>query len=480
MREKLLRLSRALVRAAAWLVAAAAALALLLPVLLVLYTTTPDFRARLLEHALPELDRRMHGDLAIEGIEGSPLRALRLENVTLRWHDEEIARIPEVSVAIDWAALLFGRLRIASIEIDAPSLVLREHATLGWDWREALAPLVPAPDDPRPDRQPLPLVIERIAISDASIRVAPLDRPPIAFEGLDLKGQIDFGEKHVTIDSASLVEGESTLAASGGIEFAGRYALDVSTDSLRPRDLARVSPALADALAFLPAVRGRVSIEGDAHRADAKGELAWRDATLAFEASAPPRALRLPEATLTARLEVAELARFLPALALAGRLDATLALADAKGPFRASLRTGKGGELTAEGELSLAGTPEATLRFAAKALDPARVSPGHPEWSGSLTGRGTLAARGRDRASLEAAVDLVLEPSRVGELALDRARLRAKQAGASIELAELALASPIGSARAAGRLTTDRSGPVSLKSLVHVDDLVPLLALTRR
>ena len=59
------------------------ALGLLASALLIVYTTTADFRSRLLERLVPELDTRMAGDLSVEGLEGSPLRALRFRNVAL-------------------------------------------------------------------------------------------------------------------------------------------------------------------------------------------------------------------------------------------------------------------------------------------------------------------------------------------------------------------------------------------------------------
>ena len=125
------------------------ALALLASALLILYTTTDDFRTRLLARLEPELDTRMAGDLSIGGLEGSPLTALRFHDAALSWHGEQIARIDSVAVELDWTALLSGRLRIARVELEAPAILFREHATLGWDWRAALAPLVRGPDAPR-------------------------------------------------------------------------------------------------------------------------------------------------------------------------------------------------------------------------------------------------------------------------------------------------------------------------------------------
>ena len=233
------------------------ALALLAPALLVLYTTSDDFRTRLLARLEPELDGRMAGDLSIGGLEGSPLRALRFENAVLSWHGEAIARIASVAVELDWSALLFGRFRIAQVELEGVDLVLREHASLGWDWREALAPLIRAPDDPRPARdEPVPLVIETLLLSQGRLQIAAIARPAVQLEGIDLRGRVDFIEKRFTLEQASLAMGDSKLTGSGVAPFKGSYVFDVAVESLHPRDLARIDPTLADTLSLLSPASG--------------------------------------------------------------------------------------------------------------------------------------------------------------------------------------------------------------------------------
>ena len=475
------KLFRSLVGGVARIAGALALLALVLPVALILYTTTDDFRARLLAYAVPELDGRMAGDFTAEGLEGSPLLGLRLKNAALAWHGEEIVRIPSATVALDWSALLAGRWRFARIELDEPRIVFKQHASLGWDWREALAPLIPTPDDPRPPRhEPLPVVIERILLEQATLRIEPLGRPAIEISGFDLQGQIDFPEKRIAIEHAALATGESKLAATGEVSFKGDYDLDVEIEALHPRELARISPTLAESLDFVAAAHGNLKLAGEKDRIDVNGQLEWPGAKLAFDLHGNPRHLTLEESKIKARLEVHDMARIAPRLALAGRFAAQIELDRGKGPFTAALLQAPKGELIAEGVLSLGEIPETELHFHARHFDLARALPDHPEWAGSLTGQGTLNARGRDRKSLAADVDLALSPSHVGKLKIRRGILRAKLAGDSIELAELTLESRIGRAQINGRLSTNRKGPMALKGRLDVDDLTPLLALARR
>ena len=457
------------------------ALALLVPALLILYTTTDDFRSRLLEHLVLELDGRMAGEPSIAALEGSPLRALRFRNVALSWHGEEIARIASVSVEVDWTALLAGRFRIARVELEGPDLVLRKHATLGWDWREALAPLIRAPGDPRPPRsEPLPIVIETLALSQGRLQIAPKDRPPIQLEGIDLRGRVDFGERRFTLEQASLASGDSKLRASGDVPFEGRFLVDVAIESLDPRDLARIDPALADALAFLSPASGSLVLSGEKDSLDASGQLLWPEAKLGFDVHGNPNELTLARSTLAARLEARDLARFLPKLALAGQLDLQLELVHGEGTFSAKLRHAPRGELDVDGTFSPVGLPEAKVRFETAHFDLARAWPGHPQWTGSLTGSGMLSVRGRDRDSLAGTISVALDSSQIGELKLHRGSLRAKLENNSIDLAELSFEGPIGRATVHGRLATEKPGPLSLKGRIDVDDLGPLLALARR
>ncbi len=474
-------IARRLVGGFARLLSGLLALALLASALLILYTTTADFRSRLLERLVPELDEQMAGDLSVEGLDGSPLRALRFRNVALAWHGEEIARITSVSIVLDWTALLAGHYRVARIELEEPDLVLREHASLGFDWREALAPLIRAPDDPRPTRdEPLPVVIETIALSQGRLQIAPQGRPPIQLEGIDLRGQLDFFEERFTLERASIATGDSKLTGSGEVPFEGRYVFNIAIESLHPHDLARFDPALADSLSFLSPASGTLALSGEKDAIDASGQLVWPETKLDFEVHGDPSELTLPRSTIAAHLDARDLARFLPELAIAGQLDLQLELVGGEGTVRAELRQAPHGKLSADGTLSLVGTPQTKLRFVADRFDLARAWPEHPEWTGSLTGSGSLDAGGRDRSSLTGSISLALESSRIGELELRQGSLHAMLERESIELVELALEGPIGRAHAHGRLSTQARGPVSLKVRLDVDDLGPLLALARQ
>lgn len=476
-----LKILRAVVGGLARGVALLALLALLLPALLVLYTTTDDFRARLLARLEPELDDRMAGDLSIGGLEGSPLSRLRFVDVALAWHDEPIARARSIAIGVDWTALLFGRVEIARVDIEAPEVVFREHAALGWDWRDALAPLIPAPDPERPPRNtPQPVVVETLAISDATLTIAAQERPEIRLDGLAARGRLDFEQRRLRVDEASLALGRSQLSASGEAPFTGRYVFDVTIGSLHPADLARIDPALAESLGFLAPASGEFVLGGDKQALDATGQLLWPETKLTFDLHGDPRALGLPRSTIVARLESADLARFAPALGIAGPLDLRLELANGEGTFGARLRSGAQGELAAEGLVALVGTPETKLQFTAKRFDLAHAFPDHPEWASALDGRGTLDLRGQEGSALDGALKLQLAASRIGEIALRSATVRAKLSGDTVDLAELVLDSPIGHVEADGRLSTEPGRPVTLSARLAIDDLAPLLALVRQ
>lgn len=456
------------------------ALALILPVVAIVYTTTDDFRARLLAWALPELDRRMQGELTIERLEGSPLGTLRIEKAALRWHGAEIARFDAAAVELDWSALLLRQVRIARIEIERPRVVFVEHPSAGWDWRQALAPLVPAPDDERPDRPPAPVVIEQLALSQAILRIEPLAEAPIDFEGIALSGRVDFPARRVELARASLETAHSKLEARGEIPFRDPWRIEVDVHALHPSDLARFSPTLAESLAFLPAATGRAVVEGAKRSIRTNGELGWPEAQLAFDARGEPNPFALRRATIDAHLRASRLERFLPSAPFAGALDLELALAAGVGTFRASLQPGGDGALTLAGELAIAEGATTSLRFEAERFDPARFMPSHPEWRGALSGQGTLALSGRDPASLKAELAATLADSRIGALSIRRARLAAQQDGDTIRLEQLLLESPIGHARVRGRLGVDPSAEVALAADLDVADLRPLLALFRQ
>lgn len=475
------RILRSLIGWSARLAGLLVALALLLSAALLFYTTTDDFRTRLLAYAVPELDRRMAGDLSVGGLSGSPLRRLRIEDVALAWHGEEIARLPAVSIELDWSSLFRGRLEIDRIELESPRIVFREHPSEGFDWREALAPLVPAPDDPRPPRpEPPPVVIEHVAITSGVLRIEAQDRPALEQSAIDLAGRIDFEAKRITLEHGAITSGASKLTGGGEIPFRGRWQLDLAVESLHPRDLAHLVPDLARPLDFLAPATGHLAVSGEKSQIDVEGTLDWPEASLRFDAHGDPNPFDRRRAKLAALFESRELARFFPDSPVSGRLDAALSLEAGEGQLHAALRPKAGGELVADGRFSLADRPEAALRFEATRLDPARLLRAHPEWQGALTGRGTLALAGERRETLTAKLALTLDASRLGRLAIRRGRLDAALAGDAIELAELSLESASGKASVRGKLGTDPEAPIALDGRVDLRELAPFLALAGR
>ncbi|MFO0691228.1 MAG: translocation/assembly module TamB domain-containing protein [Myxococcota bacterium] len=476
-----IRILRSLIGWIARLAGLMVALALLLSAALLFYTTTADFRSRLLAFAVPELDRRMAGDLSVGGLSGSPLGRLRLEDVALAWHGEEIARLPAVSIELDWSALLRGRLEIAELALESPRIVLREHPEHGWDGREALAPLVPGPDDRRPPRREAPpVVIERLSIADGLLRIEALERPALEQGGIDLAGRIDFEAKRIELEQAQIRLGGGKLAGRGEIPFQGRWRIDLAVEALHPRDLAHLAPDPARALDFLAPATGPLLVSGERRQLDASGFLEWPEARLDFGLHGDPSPFDPRRAKLAARFAARDLARFFPDSPVAGRLEAELALAAGEGWARAALTAADGGRVAADGTFTALARPEAALRFEATRLDPARVLRGHPEWQGLLTGRGTLALAGERRETLEAALDLALDASRLGRLEIRRGHVDARLAGETIELAELSLESASGRASVRGRLGTRPTDPVALDGRVDVRDLAPFLALAGR
>ncbi|MEZ4332474.1 MAG: translocation/assembly module TamB domain-containing protein [Myxococcota bacterium] len=472
-------------RAIGWsarILAVLVALALVLSAAIVFYSATDDFHARLLERVLPELDRRMNGDLSLARIEGSPFTSLRLYDARLAWHGEEIVHLPMATIALDWPALLAGRLRIARIALDSPRVVFREDAAQGWDGREALAPLVPLPDAARGPREAsLPLVIERLSIARGTLRIEPRARPPIELEPIEARARIDFAEKRIELTSASLAPGASKLTGQGEIPFRGPWRVDVFVDSLDPRDVARVAPQLADGLAsILPATGGRATVTGERERIDVLGQLEWPEARLVFEARGEPDPFATGGGQLDLRLEAQSLAAVWRDAPLAGRVEAKLTLAAGSGRYAVRLTPRDGGSLEAEGSLDLRDVPTTEANLHARAFDPARAWPARPEWKGAIGGEGKLRLRGRSRETLSAAIDFALAPSRVGPLALEAGRLEAKLEGGRVEPFALALESASGRVDLRGRLSLAPGRPVALDATLELDDLGPLLALARR
>lgn len=120
--------------------------------------------------ALALLDRELTGSFAVERIDGSLWRDLRLHGVTISMDGREVLQAPLVHATwdLDPFELLRGVVRIDAIAVTTPRLRARVGADGDVDFFEVFTPTVENPDDPG---SPVTVLIDRIHFTDGSLRV---------------------------------------------------------------------------------------------------------------------------------------------------------------------------------------------------------------------------------------------------------------------------------------------------------------------
>ena len=126
-----------------WLVLGLGLSLVLVVLAAVIYTRSDNFTRWVREQAVSTVNDFIRGSISVDRLEGSVWRRLTLFNLTLRYEEVEILRIPRLEVAFSLIPLIRGRLQISQIDALQPRADLRQDGEGRWNVVEALAPRQP-------------------------------------------------------------------------------------------------------------------------------------------------------------------------------------------------------------------------------------------------------------------------------------------------------------------------------------------------
>ncbi len=295
-------------------------------------------------------------------------------------------------------------------------------------------------------------MIETISLSQGRCRSRRRAGHPIQLAGIDLRGRLDLRRGAASRSSRRIARHRriSKLAGTGEVPFKGRYDLDIEIEvaaSARPR-APRSRPSPNPSPSSRPRA-GSLVLSGEKDEIGATGQLDWpgREARSSTSTASPSALDARPNSTISARLEVRELARdSLPALGDRRPSSTPGSSSSRRGLLRrrscARRRTASSPRTAM---VSLVGVPETTLRFAARRFDLARAWSRTPRVGGLAHRQGKSRdprPRPRLRSPARSRAHARVESRDRRARSSDRAALRAKLAGDSIELAELDVDEP--------------------------------------
>jgi len=191
-----------------WFALSFGALFLLAVVTVAIYTRTDNFNRWLREQAVTLANQSIQGTLSVERLGGSFWSNLTLYNVTLRHGESEIASIPRLDVGFSLLPLIWGQLKISSIEAAAPRLDLVQDADGDWNLIQALAPRQPNPEK----ESGFVVLVRSFQLRDAALALRTASSEKIyRLKNLDLQGSAGVRPSGVSLDADLM----TVLLASG-------------------------------------------------------------------------------------------------------------------------------------------------------------------------------------------------------------------------------------------------------------------------
>jgi translocation and assembly module TamB len=361
-----------------WLASGFIVLLLLAVIGVAIYTRTEHFTRWAREEAVTAVNAMIRGSVSVERLEGSVWRHLVLHNVGLRYQDNEILIVPRLELSFSLLPLIWGELRISSIEGDRPRATLLQDREGRWNVVEALLPRVPEPEK----KSEFVALVDRFRLVNAEIHLRPTanHNTPYDLTDLNLQGRVGIRPTGVTLNVDAITTqlatpGKPELRLKGGLEYTqaetpgSRFKLKdlwaVSRDSrikvngeVTPAETLKIKvDALVDRLApadiayfvpqwpLKPVLTGNVSVAGPLDDLNGAVQLASAGAKIAAKFRADVTR-QTPLYSATARVSGFDLRRWLDNPSLAGVLGGTLeaagkgfALGDIAGSTRLQVRS---------------------------------------------------------------------------------------------------------------------------------------------
>ena len=497
---------------------------------------TAAFRSWLRGELVARLNATLDGRLEVASLEGSLFGGAALGGVRLVRDDGRVVAVGRVAARYDaWPLVYGGALRIRRLVVDGLAVTLVEG-----DGTWNVAGLVPPAEEQEEEGGGLDVVIERLVVRNASVKVLGAATSwHVRYLKIAGAARVTAAEQRVEIDALSAVlarhdlriealEGHLAVDDEGGLDSSGalrtaasRLAWRASTDEGRYDVAVEIGRLAADELRALagpsaPAVdlAGRVRAQGPADALTVHGRLASAAGGAALrgvlDVAAEP-----PAYDVGVAIRDLDLARLLaaeaPASDLDGRLDArgsgldpgvaravvTLALApstigDARldgltlraevAPAAIAL-TGTLASASGSGRIEGTVAPRAedyALTVHVESLDPGAFLD-RPALAGDVDA--TLRAEGSGFGGDDATLALTIDvgESRLGEVAIQRAAATIDATPARVEIERLEIATSVGRAEATGTVALAGADPEAasgrLAVSAQVDDARPLGAL---
>src|SRR5918996_3769222 len=205
-----------------WSVVGLGLLFVLLVAGLAIYARTESFRQWAREQAVAAANASIRGTISLERLEGSVWHHLTLHNVALHYEGAELIQAPRLELSFSLLPLIWGQLRVASIDAVQPRVHLSQDEQGQWNVVEALSPREPEPET----KSDLVILVRSLRLQDANVdlRVGGSKGTLQQLQNLNLQGNVGIRPTSVALEIGQLAaglisQGQPELSLKGALEY---------------------------------------------------------------------------------------------------------------------------------------------------------------------------------------------------------------------------------------------------------------------
>ncbi len=166
-----------------------------------LFVRTAQFQHLLHDRLVSTLNTALPGEVSLGGLDGSVWRGLRLTDLVVRYAEEEVVRIPRLTVGYALRPLLKGQLSLTQVDVYEPVVRLSQDEAGTWNLVRALLPETTGPEITEPETTgpdttqeagPSPglgLVLGAITIHNATVELILAGHAPYRLHNLTLEAR---------------------------------------------------------------------------------------------------------------------------------------------------------------------------------------------------------------------------------------------------------------------------------------------------
>ena len=205
-----------------WVLLGTGLVLLLAAIALVLYMRSDNFTRWVREEAVMAVNNIIRGSISVERLEGTVWKNIVLHNVTLRYENAEIVKVPRLEVSFSLWGLLLDRLKISQIDALKPEIHLAQDREGKWNLVEALAPRVQHPEE----KSAFTTLVRSLRVRDGAVelRITPDGDRLYRLQNLDIDGGAAILPDDITLElhqlaTALVSKGIPELRLKGALEY---------------------------------------------------------------------------------------------------------------------------------------------------------------------------------------------------------------------------------------------------------------------